>query len=120
MRQVRRLWYRLTQRKPEPLEFVPEPLPPGTYVWPVTAKREYEAVPYHVYHPTPYDKITVLRHRGRPHEWLVAGWYVRPLTEGRRVTGQVYRPVTGDRDKEVVLAQVKTQDREADIRFAPT
>lgn len=116
----RRIWYRLTHRKPEPLEPVPEPLPPGTYVLSITAKQEYQAIPYHVYHPTPYDKITVLRHRTRPHEWLVAGWYLRPVTEGESVTGQVYRPVTTDRDKEVVLSQVKTQDREANVRFSLT
>jgi hypothetical protein len=87
-------------------------------VLPITVKDEYDPIPYHVYHPTPYDKITILRHRTRAHEWFVAGWYLRALVEGERITGQLYRPVTTDRDKEVVLAQVRTQDREANVHFS--
>lgn len=115
---LRRLWHRFAHHQSEPREPALDTVPEDTYVFPLAVKNEYDPVPVHIYHPTPYDKITVLRHRQRPHEWFCAGWYVRPYREAGAVRGQIYRPIVADRDKEIVFAQVKLQDKEANLRFS--
>lgn|SRR3990172_10603870 len=114
------LWSRLRRRRAKGTERVTDVVPTGAYVFPLRLKAEYEAVPLHAYHPTPYNKITVLRRRERKHEWLCLGWYVDLYREQGTITGQIYRPLVTDQDKEVVLAAVKAQDKEANLRFGLT
>ncbi len=92
-------------------------VPEGSRLLSVMLKREYDAIPMHVYHPTPHDSITILRHKKETHQWLVAGWYLGLHRQGGQVRGLVYRPVLADQDREVVLAEVKKRDKEASITF---
>jgi hypothetical protein len=86
-------------------------------ILPLSIKQEYESVPLHIFHPSPYDTITVLRSRKVPHAWLVAGWYAGLSRKDERVEGLVYRRVVTNQDKEVVLAEIRRRDKEANVSF---
>jgi hypothetical protein len=92
-------------------------VPEGARVLPVAIKREYDTIPMHVYHPTPHDAITILRNKKEAHRWFVAGWYIGIRKERGRVEGLVYRPVTSDPDRELVLAEIQKRDKEANVSF---
>jgi len=109
---------RFMRRKKETPETHPQPLPPGTYVLSLEVKSDYHDVPFHVFYPTPFDKITVLKHRQRAHYWFVPGWYIGPFEEGGVIRGQIYKPLVEDKDKEFVLYHVRTQDRDANVHFS--
>ena len=94
-----------------------ESIPSGAHMIPVEIKKEYDIVPFHVYHPNPHDAITILRNRKNQHEWLVCGWYVDTLREHGEVKGLIYRQVTSEPDKEYVLAELKKHDKEGSARF---
>ena len=94
-------------------------VPAGAQLLSVSAKSEYEGNPFHVYHPTPHDAITLLRSRKNPHDWLVCGWYINTLRGDRGgVTGLVYRQVVDEADKEVVLQELKKHDKEGSAKFS--
>jgi hypothetical protein len=92
-------------------------IPTGAHMIPVEIKKEYDIVPFHVYHPNPHDAITILRNKKNQHEWLVCGWYVDTFREGGEVKGLIYRQVTSEPDKEFVLAELKKHDKEGSARF---
>jgi hypothetical protein len=94
-----------------------ESVPPGDQMIPMEVKRQYERNPIHVYHPTPYNAITILRSKKEPHEWLVCGWYVDTFRDHGVVKGLLYRMVDKDEDKEHVLTELKKVDKEANARF---
>lgn len=107
--------------RPPNKRFVPgglKSVPEGAQVLPVRVKAEYEANPFHVFHPTPHDAITVLRSKKNPHQWLVCGWYIDTLREGVAVKGLVYRQVVAEPDKEAVLLELKKHDKEAAASFS--
>ena len=94
-------------------------MPDGGQLLTLSTKDEYEGNPFHVYHPTPHDAITILRSKKNPHDWLVCGWYVDTLRGERGVvTGLVYRRVVEEADKEVVLQELKKHDKEGSARFS--
>jgi len=93
-------------------------LPEGALLIPIGIKEDYEAVPLHVYYPTPFDKVTILKHKRQPHLWLCLGWYLGLQTEQENVMGQIYKPVVNEQDRQAIMAQVRAQDREANIQFA--
>lgn len=93
-------------------------LPVGTQLIPVEVKKEFDTIPFHVYHPNPHDAITILRSKRSPHDWLVCGWYVDTLREGGSVKGLIYREVTSEPDKEFIRAELKKHDKEALPRFS--
>lgn len=107
-----------SRRKTEPAAQQSTPIPRGAHVIPTSLKQEYDIVPVHVYHPNPYDAITILRHKKKVHEWLVAGWYIDTFREGGKVKGLMYRRVQSDQDKEAVMNELKRQDKEAIARFS--
>lgn len=86
---------------------------------PMDVKKQYETNPVHIYHPTPYNAITVLRNRKQAHDWLVCGWYLDTFREHGAVKGLVYRTVTSEEDREHVMTELKKLDKEASIKFAP-
>lgn len=92
-----------------------ESVPPGAQMIPMEVKRQYEPNPVHIYHPTPYNSITVLRNRKQTHEWLVCGWYLDTYREHGAVKGLVYRAVSSDEDKEYVMTELKKLDKEAAV-----
>jgi len=94
-----------------------ESVPAGAQMIPMEAKRQYEMNPVHIYHPTPYNAITVLRNKKQAHEWLVCGWYLDTFREHGVVKGLVYRAVASDEDKEHVVTELKKLDKEAVIKF---
>lgn len=94
-----------------------ETVPAGAQMLPLDVKRRYETNPVHLYHPTPYNAITVLRSRERPHDYLVLGWYLDTFRERGTVKGLVYRFVATEDDKEHVTAELKKLDKEATINF---
>jgi hypothetical protein len=94
-------------------------IPAGAQLVPTALKEQYEIIPFHVYHPTPHDAVTVLRNKKSPHEWLVCGWYIDTYREGGKVKGLLYRKVAAEEDRAVVLADLKKQDKEASARFEP-
>lgn len=94
-----------------------EAVPPGAQLIPMDVKRQYEANPVHIFHPTPYSAITVLRNRKQEHEWLVCGWYLDTFREHRAVTGLVYKAVSSGEDKEHVVGELKKLDKDAVIKF---
>ena len=96
-----------------------ESVPPGAQVIPMDTKRQYETNPVHIYHPTPYNAITVLRNRKQAHQYLVCGWYLDTFREHGVVKGLVYRAVASDEDKEHVVTELKKLDKEAVIKFEP-
>ena len=108
-------------QKPEGRRFLSGGLgsvPEGAQMIPVEVKKEYEAIPFHIYHPNPYDAITVLRNRRDPHVWLVCGWYLDTFREGGQVKGLLYKAVSTNSDKEVVLSELKKHDKEAVAAFS--
>ncbi|MDA4117580.1 MAG: hypothetical protein OK455_04470 [Thaumarchaeota archaeon] len=94
-----------------------ESIPTGAQLIPMEVKRQYERNPIHVYHPTPYNMITILRSKKEPHEWLVCGWYVDTFREHGVVKGLLYRMVDKDEDREHVIAELKKVDKEAIAKF---
>jgi hypothetical protein len=107
-----------SRRKTEPAADQSTLIPQGAHVIPTSLKQEYDTIPFHVYHPNPYDAITILRHKKKAHEWLVAGWYIDTYREGGKVKGLMYRRVDSDQDKEVVLNELKKKDKEVIARFS--
>jgi hypothetical protein len=95
-----------------------ESVPTGAQMIPMEVKKQYELNPVHIYHPTPYNAITVLRNKKQPHDWLVCGWYLDTFREHGVVTGLVYRAVTSDEDKEHVMTELKKLDKDASIKFS--
>ena len=93
------------------------PLPENATVLPISVKAEYDSVPVHVFHPTPYDTITVLRSRKDSHRWFVAGWYLGLSKREGQVKGLIYRRVVASQDRDVVLAEIKRFDKEASVSF---
>ena len=77
-------------------------VPAGAQMIPMDVKKQYETNPVHIYHPTPYNAITVLRNKKQAHDCLVCGWYLDTLREHGVVKGLVYRAVASDGDKEHV------------------
>ncbi|MBI2648964.1 MAG: hypothetical protein HYW93_04840 [Thaumarchaeota archaeon] len=106
------------RKRGEPVAQESTPVPPDAHVVPTSLKPESDIVPFHVYHPNPYDAITILRHKKKAHEWLVAGWYIDTYREGGTVKGLMYRKVQTDQDKEVVINELKRQDKEAIAKFS--
>lgn len=93
-------------------------VPEGAQLISLATKAQYETNPFHVYHPTPHDAVTILRDKKSPHEWLVCGWYLDTLRDGRGVvTGLVYKRVAEEADREAVLAELKKHDKEATVKF---
>jgi hypothetical protein len=92
-------------------------IPPGDHMVPVEVKKEYDMIPFHIYHPNPHNAVTILRNKKDQHDWLVCGWYVDTYREDGVVKGLVYKPVTEEPDKAVVLAELKKHDKEASARF---
>lgn len=94
-------------------------MPDGAQVVPMEVKKEYEPNPVHIYHPTPYNAITVLRSKKQPNEWLVCGWYVDTYRQRGAVKGLIYRAVAAEEDKEYVTSELKKLDKDASVKFAP-
>lgn len=94
-------------------------IPEGAQLITVQVKEEYDAIPFHAYHPTQHDAITILRNKKNPHEWLVCGWYVDTLREGGPVKGLVYRKIVEQADRDAVLVDLKKHDKEASAKFEP-
>ena len=92
-------------------------VPPGAHLIPTEVKSQFDLIPFHVYHPSPHNAITILRNKKNRHDWLVCGWYIDTFRESGQVKGLLYRQVTSDSDREVVLAELKKQDKEASPRF---
>ena len=78
---------------------------------PMEVKKQYETNPVHIYHPTPYNAVTVLKNKKQPHELMVCGWYLDTLRERGVVKGLVYRQVTSEEDKQHVIAELKKLDK---------
>ena len=95
-----------------------ESIPEGAQMIPMETKKQYEANPIHIYHPTPYNAITVLRNRKQANDLLVCGWYLDTYRENGVVKGLVYRAVASDEDREHVMAELKKLDKDASVRFA--
>lgn len=93
-------------------------VPQGAHLIPTGVRSQYDAIPFHVFHPGPHDMITILRSRKSPHEWLVCGWYIDTYREGGEVKGLLYRQVVSEADREAVLNQLKKNDKEASPKFA--
>ncbi len=96
-----------------------ESVPAGAQLIPMEVKKQYEPNPVHLYHPTPYSAITVLRNRAQAHEWLVCGWYLDTYREHGVVKGLIYKEVASNEDKEHVVTELKKLDKEANVRFSP-
>ena len=93
-------------------------VPKGAHLLSVEAKAGYENIPFHAYHPSPHDAVTILRSKTNPHEWLVCGWYIDTLRGERgAVKGLVYKQVVEQADKEAILIELKRHDKEANARF---
>ncbi len=105
------------EKKPAPVAGM-EAIPPGAQLVPMETKKLYEPNPVHIYHPTPYNAITVLRSRTQPHEFLVCGWYLDTYRQHGVVKGLVYRAVASGEDREHVSAEVKKLDKDASISFS--
>lgn len=97
-----------------------ESIPTGAQLIPMDVKKSYETNPVHIYHPTPYNAITVLRSRKQSHDWLVCGWYLDTYREHGVVKGLVYKAVASEEDKEHVMTELKKLDKEASIKFSLT
>ncbi len=95
-----------------------ESIPEGAQMIPMDLKKQYETNPVHIYHPTPYNAITVLRNRKQTHDWLVCGWYLDTFRDSGVVKGLVYRAVASDEDKQHVTTELKKLDKDASIKFA--
>ena len=104
------------RRKPKQVSGL-DSIPAGAQMVPMEVKKQYEMNPVHIYHPTPYNAITVLRSRKQTHDLLVCGWYLDTYREDGAVRGLVYRAVTSDGDKEHVLTELKKLDKDANVKF---
>jgi hypothetical protein len=96
-----------------------ESVPAGAQMITMEVKKQYEANPLHIYHPTPYNAITVLRNRKQSHDLLVCGWYLDTLRDHGAVKGLVYRVVAAEDDREHVITELKKLDKDATIKFSP-
>jgi hypothetical protein len=105
------------ERKPTQLSGL-ESVPAGAQLITMDVKKQYEMNPVHIYHPTPYNAITVLRNKKQTHDLLVCGWYLDTLREHGVVKGLVYKAVSSDEDKEHVMTELKKLDKDASIKFA--
>jgi len=94
-----------------------ESVPAGAQMIPMEVKKQYEPNPVHIYHPTAYNAITVLRNKKETHVWLVCGWYLDTYREHGVVKGLVYKAVASDEDKEHVMAELKKLDKDASLKF---
>jgi hypothetical protein len=95
-----------------------ESLPAGAQMIPMDVKKQYEMNPVHIYHPTAYNVITVLRNKKQPNDWLVCGWYLDTFREHGVVKGLVYKALASDEDKEHVITELKKLDKDAVVKFA--
>ena len=93
-------------------------IPAGAHLVSSEQKNQFDPVPFHVYHPSPHDAITILRSKKNPHDWLVCGWYLDTLREGGVVRGLVYRQVVAEADREFVIAELKRHDKDGVARFS--
>jgi hypothetical protein len=114
---LRRLFGK-SKHKIESTRIKPQAIPADNHVIPISVKNEYDAIPFHLYHPTPYHAITILHHRKRVHEWLVAGWYIDTYREGEKVRGLIYKQVITGQDKDLVINELKKLDKEATVKFS--
>ena len=105
------------EKKPGPVLGL-ESVPPGAQMIPLETKERYETNPIHIFHPSPYNAITVLRSKAQPHDLLVCGWYLDTFREKGVVKGLVYRAVASEEDKEHVTTELKKLDKEASVRFS--
>lgn len=96
-----------------------ESIPAGAQMVPLEVKQEYDTVPFHLYHPSPHEAVTILRNKKNQHDWLVCGWYIDTYRQGGVVKGLLYRPVVAEPDKEAVLAELKKHDKEGIAKFSP-
>ena len=96
-----------------------ETVPAGAQMLPMDVKTQYEANPVHIFHPHPFNAITVLRSKKQAHEFLVCGWYLDTFRERGVVKGLVYRQVSSDEDREHVVTELKKLDKDAVIKFSP-
>jgi hypothetical protein len=95
-----------------------ESIPSGAQMIPMDVKKQYEPNPVHIYHPTPYNAITVLRSKKQAHDWLVCGWYLDTFREHGAVRGLIYKAVASDEDKQHVVTELKKLDKDASIKFS--
>lgn len=106
--------------RPPNKRFVPgglQSIPSGAQLLPSGTKSQYDAIPFHIYHPTPHDAVTILKKKNT-HEWLVLGWYIDTLREDGHVKGLVYRQVVAEPDKEAIMVELKKHDKEASAKFS--
>jgi len=103
-------------RKPTQLSGL-ESVPAGAQLITMDVKKQYEMNPIHIYHPTAYNVITILRNKKQTHDLLVCGWYLDTLRERGVVKGLVYKAVSSDEDKEHVMTELKKLDKEANVKF---
>jgi hypothetical protein len=94
-----------------------ESVPQGAQMIPVEIKKEYDTVPFIIYHPSPHEAITILRNKKNQHDWLVCGWYIDTYRQGGVVKGLLYRQVVSEPDKEYVLTELKKHDKEGSAKF---
>jgi hypothetical protein len=95
-----------------------ESIPTGAQLIQMAVKTQYEPNPVHIYHPTPYNVITILRNKKETHDWLVCGWYLDTYREHGVVKGLVYKAVASNEDKEHVITELKKLDKDAIIKFS--
>ena len=106
--------------RPPNKRFVPGGLtsvPEGAQMIPIDVKEQYEPFPFHVYHPSPHNAVTILQNKKNKHEWLVCGYYIDTYREGRAVKGLLYRKVADPADRDAVMVELKTHDKEATAKF---
>ncbi len=114
---MRNPFSRADAKKPRPVSGL-ETIPQGAQVVPMEVKEQYEMNPVHIFHPNPYNAITVLRNKKQPHDFLVCGWYLDTFRQHGLVTGLVYKAVSSDEDRQHVTAELKKLDKEANIKFS--
>jgi hypothetical protein len=95
-----------------------ESIPTGAHMIPMEVKKLYEPNPVHIYHPTPYNAITILRNKKQTHEWLACGWYLDTYREHGVVKGLVYREVASEEDRGHVITELKKLDKDASVKFS--
>ena len=96
-----------------------ESIPPGAQMIPIELKRQFDTNPIHLFYPTPYSAITVLRNKKQPHDMLVCGWYLDTFRDHGVVKGLVYRSVASKEDMEYVNSELKKLDKDANVSFSP-
>jgi hypothetical protein len=92
-------------------------VPTGAQMIPMEVKKLFEPNPVHIYHPTPYNAITVLRSKKQTHEWLVCGWYLDTYREHGVVKGLIYRAVASDATNAHVFTDLKKLSKKACLKF---